>query len=317
MGSTACMAGRAWADEKAFRMRAAAQHNVFSLRDWLDSGLTRGRLRSHVERGSMVMWAPRVYAIAGAPETFETRAMVGCKRAEPNSALFCASAAAILGLAKPTEPIQVATTRRVQRMEGYRFHRVALPPEHVIEVKGLPVTDCPRTLLDACGELYHRRAGRLIDRALRLGLCTLAELSSRCEEEARSGRNGINVMRELLALRDSSIARSRSDLEVEFFEFLDEYGFIRPVRNYLIDSTDGFPWEVDLYWPEQRRGIEVGTAATHGMDVDAYYKDQDKLLQLRSLGHDILVLSDRMLRDRPKLAEQLRRAGIPQVDHSR
>lgn len=307
------MARRGWANEREIRARAAAQHNVFHIEEWLEGGLTKGQLRTHTERGSIVRKAPRVFMIGGTPETFPTRAMVGCKRAAPRSALYGASAAAVLGLMDPTEPIHVATTRRVHPMEGYRFHRVALPAAQIITVDGLPVTDCQRTLLDACGELYHRRAGRLIDRALRLGLCTLQDLAARCEEEARSGRNGITVMRQLLEQRDSTVARSKSDLEVDFFEFLDEYGFIRPVRNYLIDSGGGFPWEIDLYWPKQRKGIEVGTPATHNMNVETFYKDQDKILELKSLGHDIIVLSDRMLRDKPRLAEQLRRAGIPQL----
>lgn len=296
-----------WERERAIYDVAHRQFGLFTAEHWYQMGLSRDQLKNRLRRGHVRRVANKIYALNGAPETNEFRIMYGCMRAGPLAAASHGTAAALWGLIQSLEDadtVHVSGPRNLKSMDGYRFHRVYLDPAYVVTRDGLPVTDVARTLLDACAELYERRSGRLIDRALQKGLTSVDELIDRVAAERRRGRSGVAAMCKHIESRDPSNVKARSLLEQDVFDLLVRSGFPTPERNYLFASEEGFPWELDLYWPEHKLVIEVDAYATHG-SFESFYKDRDKDLDLESRGLRVLHVTDEMARRESKLVSLL------------
>lgn len=309
--------GSTWTKENQLHQLALRQFGLFTKDQWRTCGLSLSQLSNRLRRGTVRVVFYKVYAIAGAPDTFEFRSMAGCLKAGPVAAASHETAAILWQLipapdqqtfskiAAPLRFTHISCLRRLDDVEGYRFHRVHLPKAHIAMPSGVPVTDIHRTLLDACAELHPRRAGRLIDRALRMGLTSLPKLEERLKEESRSGRAGLQVMREHLATRDPAITRSKSQFEVDVYDFFLRWRFEAPIRNYLIPSGRGFPWEVDFCWPAKSLVVEADVYGTHG-DFESFNKDRAKDLELEALGYRVIHVTDLMMRNEAEVARQLR-----------
>lgn len=292
-----------WAKERAVYEIAHRQFGLFTAEEWYQNGLSRDQLKNRAVRGHIRRVANKIYSLSGAPETLNFRIMAGCMRAGPIAAASHGTAAALWGLIPSSEDfdaVHISSPRHLDPIDGYRFHRVSLDPAYIAERNNLPLTDVPRTLLDACAHLYHRRSGRLIDRALREGLTTIDELMDRLSEERRRGRSGVGAMCKHISERDPSNVEARSMLEQDVFDLVVRSGFPAPKRNHLVESSEGFPWELDLYWPEHRLVIEVDAYATHG-SFESFHKDRDKDLDLTALGLRVLHVTDEMARRKDRL----------------
>ena len=74
--------------------------------------------------------------------------------------------------------------------------------------------------------------------------------------------SGHAVIVELLRLRDPTKGKSRSDLEIVFFDLCTRFGFPLPEVNVDIDAN-GARYEVDFVWPELRLAIETDGRQWH------------------------------------------------------
>lgn len=72
---------------------AASQHGVIGLDQFRFLGGTRHQLRQAVQAGWLVMVAPRVYAVAGAPPTVDRLTMTGLLALGPDAVVSHEAAA--------------------------------------------------------------------------------------------------------------------------------------------------------------------------------------------------------------------------------
>jgi hypothetical protein len=281
------------------------RRGLFHVRHWREQGLSSKQLRHRVAKGHVAPVLDKVYALSGAPRDFGFEVQAGVLRAGPVAAAFGSTAMAVRGLMKPGAPLHIGTPRNLNPIEGYVFHRVALPREHIEVVNGVAVTTNARTLLDACGSCHPQQAEMLFARTLRTGFDP-AELEALLDREARQGRAGVVLARALLENLDPAIsARLRSDLEQRFQDFLRRWHFPRPQVNVLIDTGRPFANEVDAYWPDHRRVVvEVNHHWSHWLPED-FDRNQDKVLDLEAAGYLVVPVTDRALENELALARKL------------
>jgi hypothetical protein len=95
--------------------RAARQHGVISRGQLERSGTTRSRRRTLVAQGALVESLPGVFRIAGAPETWEQRAMAATLWL-PGSLVSHRAAASLSGLRGfDRAPVELVTDRWARR----------------------------------------------------------------------------------------------------------------------------------------------------------------------------------------------------------
>ncbi|MBA2725287.1 MAG: hypothetical protein H0U53_04790, partial [Actinobacteria bacterium] len=85
-------------------------------------------------------------------------------------------------------------------------------------------------------------------------------------------------------------ARAKSQFEDRIFDRIVAFGYPPPQRNVKVAGSYGFDWEVDLYYPMHRKGIEVSPTGTHG--VESHNKDRRKELDLKVQGVEVVTVTE-------------------------
>jgi very-short-patch-repair endonuclease len=262
---------------------------VATVAEWADEGISRQRLRSLIRSGDLVRTRYGVYA---------TRAAIG--RAAENrrlahalavkSALLCVgadaaashqSAALILGLELLNDPPQgqVTLTRPDARKRNrgveadVAFRAGALPPQHVIQWRTIPVTSTPRTVVDLARTLPYIDAIVVTDSALR----KYGFARSRYEAMAAwcARWPGAGQARKVIEFADPAAG---SVLESCLRVRLAEWGFPPPETQVPID-TERVTYDVDFLYREQRVIIEADGMAKfrEKKDLDRHYQRRQAL----------------------------------------
>ncbi|MFT3865918.1 MAG: hypothetical protein QM729_16760 [Solirubrobacterales bacterium] len=165
-------------------------------------------------------------------------------------------------------------------------------------VAGIPVTAVARTLLDLAWKLRGDQLARVISRAEDLGLLDLDELHAVIERSR--GHHGAKRLRHALATYVRPIW-SRSDFERRFVDHLIRAGLPRPATGW-----NEVGYELDVYWPERRFGIELDAFETHGNRA-AFESDRERDLALAMAGIETIRVSENQFRREPEeIAARLR-----------
>jgi very-short-patch-repair endonuclease len=122
-------------------------------------------------------------------------------------------------------------------------------------VDGIPVTSAARTQLDLAWKLRGDQMPRMLSRSEELGLLDLAAVHAVIERNR--GHHGARRLRRALAMYEPPIW-ARSEFERRFVARLVAAGLPRPATGWNV-----LGYEVDVYWPERRFGIELDTYETH------------------------------------------------------
>jgi hypothetical protein len=173
-------------------------------------------------------------------------------------------------------------------------------------VDGIPVTSVARTLLDLAWKLRADQLRRVLARAEELGLLDLGALTAVIERNR--GHHGAKRLRYALAIYRPPVY-TRSEFEQRFVARLVDAGLPRPATGW-----NELGYELDLYWPDRRFGVELDAYETHGTR-DAFESDHDRDLALALAGIETIRVSEKQFRREPdrivaKVAELLARPPI-------
>jgi hypothetical protein len=158
-------------------------------------GRSNWRIRS--ERWKEVQ--PGVYLIGGAPRTSRGRLMAACLWGGPTAVASHRAAGYLWNLAGvETGFIEIAVDRCL-RSESVIVHRLSAPPQLVLHRDSIPVCDPTTTIFQLAAVLPTFSLEVALDCAMRLKLTHLGSLNDHLDQVARSGRNGISIIRRLLA----------------------------------------------------------------------------------------------------------------------
>jgi hypothetical protein len=160
------------------------------------------------------------------------------------------------------------------------------------------VTTVPRTLFDLATILSFRQLERALNEAEVRRLwdeLSLVDLLRRYPRRAGSG-----TVRAVLEARNAGATIVRSDLEVQFLEFVDESGFPEPEMNALIEGL-----EVDAVWRDQRVAVELDSRTFH-LTAAAFEADRERDRTLMAARwRPVRITAKHLERTRDRLREDL------------
>ncbi|MGI8624956.1 MAG: type IV toxin-antitoxin system AbiEi family antitoxin domain-containing protein [Geodermatophilaceae bacterium] len=190
------------------------------------------------------------------------------------------SAAALLGLdllRDPDATQTVLTVRPGQRghrdLDGIRVHRAGLPPWHVSEVNGLPVTTVARTLVDLTRALSLRDGVVAMDAALHSGRVRLEQL-----EEVLADCRGWPWIRRAASAVKLTDAAAESALESLSRIFFCAHDIPAPRTQFVVRSGQRFIARTDFWWEKPRVAGEADGLGKYAALADLH---AEKLRQER------------------------------------
>lgn len=284
----------------AFYAHAETHHGVVSRTEAQDLGLTTNQLDYLVQVGRLRRAAPRVYVVAGTPDSWHRRARVAALSVD---GLVSHQAAARLhgidgfkgsdiSVTVPKDRRPKNSPERLHRSTQYRF---ADP----VVVEGVPTTGITRTVLDLAAVTPYSRFERAIDAVLRTEKCDWPELYEVLALHSIQGRNGCGPLRALLDARygEESIPDSAWNRMVG--QLLIRSGVGIPTYEHAIRDREGqFVARVDLAFPQQRVAIELDSIRWH-LNRESFERDPRRKNRLVLLGWTVLTFTWSDYIDRP------------------
>ncbi len=258
----------------------------FTVREAEEEGISRGHLKG-------LSWQ-RIgvgYFMFARQELTDLHRLQAAQRRLPIGAVFSGATAAWLhGLdAELGSPIEatVPLGARVRSRSGMLLHRANLLLEDVMTIGRFPATSPLRTMRDKCARSSLTEAVVVVDAALHARLVKLEATELYVQANART--RGIAMLRRALAHAEP---KSESPMESRLRMRLVLDGLPRPEAQVTIrDSGGGFAGRVDLFYREQRLGIEYD-GNTHRDSLAEDNRRQNRLLHagvrlLRFTANDI------------------------------
>ena len=259
---------------------------------WLKRALASGRLHE-VHRG--------VYAVGHSRLTQRGRWMAAVLAGGQAAALGYWDAAALLAIADPRSGRVhvIVPGPSGHRRPGIAMHRTRfLPPDHLTEVDGIPVTTAHRTLLDLAGVAGAKPLRYAVEGADREGLLDVAELVHLCDNSP--GRRGTGRLRRIALEQRGPIARTKSRPERAFLRPCMRRGLPEPLVNTMLHG-----YEVDFHWPEARLVVEVDSYTYHRSWAQRR-RDIARDADLKARGYEVLrYLEEQVIEDEDRVFSQV------------
>jgi hypothetical protein len=280
--------------EELIRRLAERQHGVVGRRQLWEHGVSEENLRHRIKIGMLVPLSTDVLRLGGAPGTDGMIAMAGVLDSPARAYLSHRSAAAWWGLPgymveKPVHtviPWQGTHVRK--RLCVVHYHR-GLPLDHLTVLNEVPVVTPALTIFLLAGKEHPVRTERALDNAWAMRLVTHREMHGLLKRLAARGRNGIRVMRKLLADRPADYVAPQSGLEARVDRLARDVGVVlRP----QVDTGDN-QWigRVDFLIEGTNRVIEVLSRRYHTSWLDRL-SDERRFVRLNEAGFQVLTLWD-------------------------
>ena len=264
---------------------AERQHGVVSLDQARRVGFADHQVRSLVEAGRLVRPATGVFLFAGCPPSWKQAVMVAVAAAGEAAFASHQTAAYLWELVgfKPAR-IEVVMPRWDRSQKGFVVHEsLDLVAEDEDRVDGIPTTSATRTVVDL-GATAPWLVEAALERGIRRGLFTVAEVARFVSRVGRRGRRGVGTIRPLIEQRLRWDAATESELEDLFRKVWSDLGRPEPVAQHRIEDLAGnFVCRADFAFPDARLRIELDSEAYH-MDRPTFRKDRSVQNRTELLG---------------------------------
>jgi len=146
-----------------------------------------------------------------------------------------------------------------------------LPPNHVSNIGGLPVTTVARTVFDLAGmprhplafrnerlrEVHTKRITWLVNHAIRDHGMRMLDLQRVLAAVGRRGKPGTAIIRQVVADLELDYEPTGSELEDLFLEVCDAYGVERPDGQVDMGTKDRWVGRVDFVWRRHKVMVEI------------------------------------------------------------
>lgn len=232
---------------------------------------------------------PCVYAVGHRAPSYEADLAAALLYAGPGAALSHATAANWLGLLDERQRvIHISTPRRCRSQPGLVVHG-RRDPERIWH-RAFPLTTLPQLLLDLAATQPRKLLRRALANADYRDQLNLVEV----EAALRRGRPGTARLREALAEHQPALARTKSGLELTFFELCESNGMPLPELNVRVAG-----WEVDALFRAQRLAVELDGYGNHRSPAQIR-RDRRKELALRTAGLNPVRYSGDQLTHEPQ-----------------
>ncbi len=273
---------------------AAEQDGVVAVSDLVQHELTRDQIRHRVDAGWLTKVAPRVFRVAGAPDTHRQRLRIGLLCLGPNSWVSYEAAAALHGLDRSDPDAVEFTIRRTSTTPrpDFTVHTTSrFGPTDPMTVAGFRTMSATRTVID----LAHSRATRwrveaAMDSAVRLGLSHPLAIADRLRTLRGSGRWGCRLVDRLLP--DSG---GHSPIERIFLDIVRSAALPRPATQVVHrDGSGRHVARVDFYFEDRGLVVEVTGRLGHVSDAERA-RDAQRRNELQDLGLTVIEYTSTQL----------------------
>src|SRR4051794_7860175 len=195
---------------------ARGQHGLVGRAQLIAAGVTKMAIEHRLASQRLRRIHRCVYATGHAELSADAWAMAGVLRAGDEATLSTGSAAHRWGMLRSgPNRIEVIVPRERRQLREVRFHYGRIEPDEVTTLRGIPITSVSRTIFDLAGTTTPQRVAAAMKEAEVLRLTdrlSIPDLLARYPS-----RPGTKILR---ALMGESLPRTRSEIELVFFEFL-------------------------------------------------------------------------------------------------
>ena len=238
---------------------AESQFNRFSRAQLYDLGFGDEAIDHRVAKGRWAIVEQGVLAVAPVLDDDWGRWM-GATLTAPETFLSRASAGAAYGIALGPRGFVTVTrpgSGGPRRLGGIKEYRSATLDGECEELRRIPITSVPRTLLDLANDLSPMALARAVREAVRLELTTVPALIDYVG--VRHKRRGARRLAATLARYSGlPLERARSGAEVRALELIRAARHPLPRLNVRIAGE-----EADLSWTRQRLIVEIDGGPFH------------------------------------------------------
>jgi hypothetical protein len=239
---------------------AARQFNRVSRLQLYELGLSDRAIDGRLASGRLVGVEQGVFALPPVLEHDDWGRWMGATLTAPATVLTHQSAAAAGGywsLSRPFETVTRSGSGGRRRHGGLLVYRSTTLEGEWEELRGIPITTVPRTLLDLAGQVSERALARAVREAVRLQLTSVDAIAD-CIGRHRGRRGALRLARVLARYAGLPLERARSGAEVRALELLRDAGRRLPRLNVRIAGE-----EADLSWPADRLIVEIDGGPFH------------------------------------------------------
>jgi very-short-patch-repair endonuclease/predicted transcriptional regulator of viral defense system len=280
---------------------AGAQHSVFTLAQAAAAGVQHREIDVRVRAGVLERPFRSVYRFAAAPLTWHARLLCAVWAGGPRGVASHRSAAALWGLAggrRDTVEITCPRWRRAKH-DGLIVHECNLwRPGDLTVVDAIPVTSPELTLMQLGAVCSPNTVEMAYERARDQQLVTWESCDGLVARYARQGRNGVGVLRSVLARRDPLQVPTQSEMETLLLQLIRRHGLPEPVTQHEVyDATGRFLGRVDLAWPAARLAVEYQSLAHHSTELERA-ADRRRLHHLRMAAWTVVEVMPVDVRER-------------------
>jgi very-short-patch-repair endonuclease len=229
---------------------------VLTRRDLEGIGFSKMGIDHRVATGRLHLISRGIYAVGRRGLTLDGRWMAAVLVCGEGAILSHSSAAALWGIGREGDHIDVTVRRRCEiKRTGLKVRsRPSLDAKNLTRRRGIPVTDPVQTLIDLATELHPLRLERSVNEADKLDLVDPEAL-----RRALTGHRGEPGVKKLATLLDRHTFRlSDSDLEVYFRPLALAAGLPLPLTKHRV-----LDHEVDFWFPDHDLVVETDGLRYH------------------------------------------------------
>ncbi|MGV3621530.1 MAG: type IV toxin-antitoxin system AbiEi family antitoxin domain-containing protein [Archangium sp.] len=284
---------------------AATQFGLVTRTQLLAGGLSAKAIEWRLESGFLVGVHRGVYRLAASPPSWRQRGLALCLTHEGRAAMSHRSA----GFVHQLDGLSLTSgfdvlLRGQQRihLEGIRCHRTASQFD-IVRVRGLPVTNLARTVLDLASVLEPDAYERALDSAQRQRRNLGPWLGYVMKKLDMRGPPGVARVKELLAQR---LGINDSSLETDVTRALRRAGVSPWKHQYtVVDDQGRRIIRADFAWPRHRIVLHADSFNWH-THREQFDLDREQRNALRDANWEELVVTSTSLKSEVWLG-QLRR----------
>src|SRR3954470_17248112 len=231
--------------EEILAALARQAHGVVTRPQLLRAGVSDREIRRRVNKGSLIRQYPGVYRVGHAAPSLDASYMAAVKACGEEAGLSGQAAGHLLGLLKRPPPAPEITVPTERRVKGIRTRRAR---RQLTNVRGIPVTTVPETLIDLAAELSAEELALACHEA-----GVRYRTTPRHVEAVLRRRPNAKGARKLRAVMSGDVPVSLSEMERVFFVALREAGLPLPATNKRVDGRrldcrwSGLTVELDSY----------------------------------------------------------------------
>jgi len=279
---------------------AASQHGLITLRQTLDLGITRGRVKRRLSAGDWIDIERGVYAIAAVPSTWEQTVLAAIlsRSKAIASGMTAGALLGIWGCKQRIPEITIPASGSVRCRNAIVHRRSDFRGIASSTIYGIPTTTAAEALFDLSREAGPWRLMRMMDRAIANKLTNVEDLQAVLDRIEGARLAGTPCFRNAVNGLDHENSHEVSELERMLHRLLDDPR-LPPVKfEAHMRWWDELPHRVDAVITDWALILEADGRAYHTKRED-FETDRRRDNLAAAHGYRVMRFTWRMLKDEP------------------